>query len=92
MALRHDIEVMPPSTGEAPPAAFTPRHPCGAPLLHPATPVQHPPQSRRAVLRRAAGRSGGRRRRAEGAASAAGEGVRPGWRRTKGFYSSYPSA
>src|SRR5262249_50899877 len=37
-----------------------PRHPDGAILLHPTTPVQHQPESRGAALRHAAGRVGGR--------------------------------
>jgi HxlR-like helix-turn-helix protein len=62
----------PPPFPAARPEAVPPGHPCGATLPHPATPVQHQPQSRGAALRLAAGRASGRGRRAGRPASARG--------------------
>src|SRR6266581_1026398 len=58
--------------------AFPPGHPCGAPLPHPETPVQHQPKSCCTALRLAVGRSGGLPRRAGGAARAVGTAWPPG--------------
>jgi hypothetical protein len=58
---------------------------------------KHQPKPYRAVPCRAPPGSGALRRGSRGALGAregvvAGGGVRPGWRRKKGFYSSYPAA
>jgi hypothetical protein len=59
LSVCHPVCISAPPLPATLPEAVPPGPPCGASLLHPAPPVQHPPKSRGAVLRLAAGRSGG---------------------------------